>query len=213
MTQNRSFQNLCCPSAMAQIHATCESVATASSNVATSTSSYIKEKAKAALSLEMLEMANDPKRKARSLDSGWNYGFWTDWFNVFLPKSCPYKNQNVQTIYCWGFGDCQTVICCRVLCGLEPSFQPSVVCISFLFKSLTIILVQYSWLERFGGESKPCKIGQDVGSYWLIRFRRFPFASRPPPLYMYMYCLSINLLFLQIYITFIVSRVQVFIPA
>jgi hypothetical protein len=57
------------------IQATCESVATTSSNVATSTSSYIKEKANSALSLEMLEMAKDLKRKARSSDSGWNYGF------------------------------------------------------------------------------------------------------------------------------------------
>jgi hypothetical protein len=58
------------------VQATRESVASASSDVAACSS--IKDKAIAALPTEMAEMAKDTKRKARSSDRGWKYGFWQD---------------------------------------------------------------------------------------------------------------------------------------
>jgi len=40
--------------------------------------SSLVEKAIAALPLELAEQAKDPKRKARSQDLGWKYGWWLD---------------------------------------------------------------------------------------------------------------------------------------
>ena len=47
-------------------------------------------KAIAALPPDLAEMAQDPKRKARSSDPGWKYGFWPDVL----------KKEMVQCIFC-----------------------------------------------------------------------------------------------------------------
>jgi len=50
----------------------------------------IVEKAIAELPPNLAEMAKDPKRKAKSRDPGWKYGFWPD----------PLKKEMVQCIFC-----------------------------------------------------------------------------------------------------------------
>ena len=69
-------------------HATRESVASASSDVAAAAGSTIKDKAIAALPAVLAEMAKDTKRKARSSDPGWNYGFWPNKAIAALLLSC-----------------------------------------------------------------------------------------------------------------------------
>jgi hypothetical protein len=86
------------------VQATRESVASASSDVAVGSS--IKDKAIAVLPTEMAEMAKDTKRKARSSDPGWKYGFWPDiakkeMVRCFFAKKLYQQESNVQATYCW----------------------------------------------------------------------------------------------------------------
>lgn len=89
-----------------------------SASSAAADSSSLAEKAIAALPPDLAEQANDPKRKARSQDPGWKFGWWPD----------PTKKEFVQCIFCMkvvpsgikrfkqhlagGFGD--TMKCARV---------------------------------------------------------------------------------------------------
>ena len=52
--------------------------------------SALVEKAIAALPPELAQQAKDPKRKARSQDPGWKYGWWPD----------PTKKEFIQCIFC-----------------------------------------------------------------------------------------------------------------
>jgi hypothetical protein len=63
--------------------------ASSASSAALDVSSLV-EKAKAALPPELAKHAKDPKRKARSQDPGWKYGWWPD----------PTKKEFVQCIFC-----------------------------------------------------------------------------------------------------------------
>jgi hypothetical protein len=73
--------------------ATSSLVALAGASSASSTAldvSSLVEKAIAALPSELAEQAKDPKRKARSQDPGWKYGWWPD----------PIKKKFIQCIFC-----------------------------------------------------------------------------------------------------------------
>jgi hypothetical protein len=86
-----------------------ESVASASSDVAVGSS--IQDKAIAALPTEMAEMAKDTKRKARSSDPGWKYGFWLDIAKkemvqcIFCQKVVPAGIKRFKQHIAGGFGD------------------------------------------------------------------------------------------------------------
>ena len=91
--------------------ATRESVASASSDVAAAAGSTIKDKAIAALPAVLAEMAKDTKRKARSSDPGWNYGFWPDIGKkemvqcIFCQKVVPAGIKRFKQHLAGGFGD------------------------------------------------------------------------------------------------------------
>jgi len=64
--------------------------AAASASSAAPDVSALVEKAIAALPPELAQQAKDPKRKARSQDPGWKYGWWPD----------PTKKEFIQCIFC-----------------------------------------------------------------------------------------------------------------
>lgn len=64
------------------------SSATATASSATPECRSLVEKATASLPPDLQPMAVDPKRKAKSSDPGWKYGFWPD----------PLKKDSVQCI-------------------------------------------------------------------------------------------------------------------
>ena len=76
------------------------------------------EKAIAALPPELSAQANDPKRKARSQDPGWQFGWWPDTTKkdfvqcVFCKKIVPSGIKRFKQHLAGGFGD--TMKCARV---------------------------------------------------------------------------------------------------
>jgi hypothetical protein len=81
------------PNAEGGVGATSSSVASAGAGSASSAAPDVLslvQKAIAALPLELAEQAKDPKRKARSQDPGWKYGWWPD----------PTKKKFIQRIFC-----------------------------------------------------------------------------------------------------------------
>ena len=69
--------------------------------------SSLAEKAIAALPPDLAAQAIDPKRKARSQDPGWKFGWWPDPSKkvcamYFLSEGSPCRNKAVQAAPCWG---------------------------------------------------------------------------------------------------------------
>jgi hypothetical protein len=64
------------------------------------------EKAITALPPELAEQAKDPKRKARSQDPGWKYGWWPDpTKNIFCKKVVPAGIGRFKMHLARGYGD------------------------------------------------------------------------------------------------------------
>jgi hypothetical protein len=91
---------------------------TASTSSSAADSSALAEKAIVAMSLELAAQAIDPRRKARSPDSGLKFGWWPDTMKkgyvqcIFYMKVIPSGIKRFKQHLAGGFGD--TTKCARV---------------------------------------------------------------------------------------------------
>jgi hypothetical protein len=88
-----------------------------SASSATADSATLAEKTVSALSPELAAQAVDPKRKARSQDPGWKFGWWPDPIKdfvqcIFCMKVVPLRIKRFKQHLVGGFG--YTIICTRI---------------------------------------------------------------------------------------------------